>query len=196
MLIKFGRYARAGLLGFARVVLHFFSRNPYGLSLSEVLFIILVSNFALIFLVFAFVVDTPGASLDMQTAIVVLRKNFRPSETLVYLLAILAPVLWMMAYNWRARKHVGFYWLLLIVQALIVIGSAYIYGKANSVGVENEDFTRKWAMVCLATGIAIWYTTLVYKKLVLDALVEEVDDLVHDQPKSSLMAKLKGKGIT
>lgn len=187
---------REGGLWLMKITAQFFVRNPYGLSLTEVLFILFVSNFALTFLVFAFVVDTPGATLDLQTALGVLYLNFRPAETLVYILAILAPVLWMMAYNWRARRHVGFYWILLLVQALIVIGSAYIYGRANSQAVQNEEFARRWAMICLTTGIVIWYVTLVYKKVVLDALVDDVDEHVHDQPKSELMSKLRSKGIT
>lgn len=173
----------------------FFGDSPYGLSLTEVIFTLLVSNFALIFLIFAHVVDTPGAVLNLATAGSVLKENFRPTETLVYLLALLAPALWMMAYNWRARKHVGFYWVLLIVQALIVIGSAYIYGKANSTGVANDEFARRWALVCLSTGVVIWYVTLVYRRKVLDKLIKEVDDHVHDRAPSDLMAKLKSRGV-
>lgn len=173
----------------------FFGENPYGLSLTEVIFTLLVSNFALIFLIFAYVVDTPGAVLNISTAGSVLRDNFRPTETLVYLLALLAPALWMMAYNWRARKHVGFYWVLLIIQALIVIGSAYIYGKANSTGVANDEFARRWALICLSTGVVIWYVTLVYRRKVLDKLIKEVDDHVHDRAPSDLMAKLKSRGV-
>lgn len=196
VLTEYWRRFRTGLASAAGAANAALRRNAFALSLVEVVFIILVSNFALLFLVFTYVVDTPGASLDLRTAGSVLRANFRPSETLVYLLAILAPALWMMAYNWRARKHVGFYWILLIIQAVIVITSAYIYGRANSRGVPNEDFAQRWAIICLLTGVGIWYITLVYKRRVLDGLVEEVDDYVHDQPKSQIMERLKNKGIT
>lgn len=145
----------------------FFSVNPFGLSLTELLFTLFVSNAAIWFIVFTYMVDTKGAELTFATAWDVVSRNFVASEILVYLLALIAPALWIMAHNWRARKHVGFYWTLLLIQAVIVVGSAYIYGRAKSGDTLNSGFVAKWAVICLVAGIVILYITLVYKRTVI-----------------------------
>lgn len=171
MLLKWAKGIRQTFGRIFSALGRFFGANPVGLSLTELVFTLLFSNAAIIFLVFTHLVDTAHSHLTWSTVILVIRENVLPSEVLVYLLALITPALWIMAYNWRARKHVAFYWLLLIVQAIIVIGSAYIYGKAKSgSGVGNPEFVEEWAALCLVVGLIIWFITLVYNRAVISKM--------------------------
>ena len=148
----------------------FFSENPFGLSFVELAFTLIISNAALLFLVFTYLVDTEGAQFSWELSARIIEKNFVPTEVLVYLLALISPALWIMAFNWRARKHVAFYWGLLLIQGIIVVGSAYIYGKAKTGGVKNVEFVTHWSSTCLILGLVIWYVTMVYNRAVISKI--------------------------
>lgn len=176
---------RNALVKVPKSLFAFFSENPYGLSATEVVFTFLVSNFALVFLVFAKLVDTEGSHLSATFSYNVISAAVEPSEVLVYLLALIAPSLWIMAHNWRARKHVTFYWVLLILQGGIVVGSAYIYGRAKSGGVGNPNFVHTWATFCFCVGLLVWYITLAYKRAYIDHMYRQRPD-----SGSSILAEL------
>jgi hypothetical protein len=167
MFLDWIRKVQKNLRRFSSCIADFFADNPYGLSALEVVFTLLISNASLFFLVFAHLVDTKGAQFSLGLAEDLIGRNVLPTEVLVYLLALITPALWIMAYNWRARRHVGFYWLLLMVQGAIVVGSAYIYGRSKSGLVANPEFVEHWSHVCLLLGLVIWYVTLVYNRTVV-----------------------------
>jgi hypothetical protein len=143
-----------------KAVARFLISRPVWLSLSEVAFVIFISNATFVFLVFAYLVET----FSVPLALSVVKENIRSTEILVYLLALIAPTLWMMFSHWRARLHSPFYHTLLVLQFLIIAGSAYIYGKAKFGGVHNQAFVDGWARYCFCVGVVIWWITLVYDK--------------------------------
>ena len=155
----------------------FLTSMPVWLSLVEAAFVLIVSNAALIFLVFAYIVETKGASFSFPLAYSVILSSINSTEVLVYILALIAPALWIMFYNWRARRHVIFYYALVILQIVIIVGSAYIYGKAKFGGIQNQAFADRWAIYCFVTGVLIWFITLVYDKW--------LPDVLHVQPPDS-----------
>lgn len=140
------------------------ARNPFFLSATEALVVFVISNAALGFLVFATLVSTPNSEFSLSLARRVIGGAFSPTETLVYILAILAPAIWIMVYQWRARRHPVFYWTLFLLQVAIIVGSAYIYGKGKLGTIENVQFASDWGEACYLIGLVIWYTTLVYDK--------------------------------
>ncbi len=142
----------------------FLCSRPVWLSFVEATFVLLVSNAALFFLVFAYLVETKGASFSGKLAFLVVSENLRSTEVLVYLLALVAPALWVMFSNWRGRRHAAFYFSLVLLQFIIIAGSAYIYGKAKFGGIQNQAFVDRWALYCFIVGVVIWYVTLVYDK--------------------------------
>jgi hypothetical protein len=52
----------------------------------------------------------------------------------------------------------------MVLQGVIITGSAYIYGKAKFGGIHNQDFADRWALYCVCLGVVIWYVTLIYEK--------------------------------
>jgi hypothetical protein len=147
------------------LIADFIKTSPYCVSLYEALFVFVISNVALVFLVFTSLVDQEGATLSYDYAKGVIRGAISSSEIFVYIMALLAPALWVMFYNWRARRNPLFYFSLLILQAVLILGSAYIYGRAKSGGVPNQAFATSWAWLAFWAGLGVWYISLVYDKL-------------------------------
>ena len=148
-----------------RSIRHFFVRHPICVSLYEAVFVFAVSNAALIFLVFARVVDNKGASFSFTYAKQVIASAMSSTEIFVYVLALIAPALYVMVFVWQAKRHVLFFFVLAGLQLAIIVGSAYIYGRAKSGGVENLAFASSWAWTCYLLGLLIWYISLVYDKV-------------------------------
>lgn len=148
--------------------LKFLQNHPVCTAFFEVAFTVIVSNAALAFSVFVYIAQTENAFLSYDTVESVIANNVKASEVLVYLLALVAPTLWIMVSHWRARKHVSLFWTLFFVQIIIIICSSWIYGAAKSGLLKNDIFVNKWAISCLIVALLIWYATLVYQKIVLD----------------------------
>jgi hypothetical protein len=135
----------------------------------EVLFTLLVSNGALLFAVFIHYVDTPGEKPSIATALQVIFAEIKSTEVLAYVLAILAAPLWIMLSRWQARRHANFFFWLLIIQAIMVFGSGYIFARARTPGgIANQQFVSSWALYSFVGAVVIWFVTLMYQKLVLD----------------------------
>jgi hypothetical protein len=133
-------------------------------SLIEALFVLAVSNASLLVLILTHMLDTPNAVFSLTLVEDVITTNVASSEVLIYVLALIAPALWIMMSHWRGRRHLFIYWTLFLFQAVIVIGSAIVYSKAKSKGIANQGFADFWAVLCVILGIGIWYITLVYEK--------------------------------
>lgn len=139
--------------------------HPIFLSLYEAAFILAVSNVFLLFLLFAYIVATPGTQFfSISLAVKLVQDAFSSTEIFVYILALVAPALWIMVYNWRARRNPIIYFLLLFIQAAIILGSSHIYGQAKFGKIGNDAFVDEWAINCYVAGLIIWYITLVYDK--------------------------------
>jgi hypothetical protein len=148
----------------AKAILRACGRNAFVLSLWEAVFVLIFSNSFLMFLVFVHVLSTPKESLSLDVALRVIRSDVTPAEYLVYILAIVAPAFWIMLYHWRARRHPLVYSVLLIALGVIIVTSAYIYGKAKVSNIENMEFATSWSTACYVVGLVTWYVTLVYDK--------------------------------
>jgi uncharacterized membrane protein YhaH (DUF805 family) len=138
----------------------------------EVVFTLIVSNATLLVAVFIHFVDTQNAKIGLDEATTVIFSNIKATEILAYVLAIIAAPLWIMVSRWRARRHANFFFWLLFLQFVMVSGSAYIFAKARGTGVANQEFASSWAFYCFASSVVLWFITLTYEKLVLDAADE------------------------
>jgi len=133
-------------------------------SCVEVGFTLLVSNAFIAFLIFAYMLETPSAKMTPTLALKLVSNNVKSAEILVYILALVAPTLWIMMMNWRARRHAVFYALLLILQIVIVALSAYVYGRAKFGGIANQGFADEFAIWALCIGIISWLISLIYHR--------------------------------
>jgi len=147
--------------------------------LGEVAFTLGVSNAALVFAVFVYLVVTEAATFSVSLAWDVIVDNVKPAEILVYILALVAPALWIMVKNWRGRRHAGWFWVLFFLQAFIIVGSAFIFGASKAGVMRNETFVEKWALASLITAIVIWYATLAYDRIVLSRAQERLNEPVE-----------------
>ena len=146
-------------------LLQILKSHPIFLSLYEAIFTLAVSNVFLLFLLFAYIVATPGTQFFSPALTAkLIQEAFSSTEIFVYILALVAPALWIMVYNWRARRNPIIYFLLLFIQAAIILGSSHIYGQAKFGKIGNETFVDEWAINCYVAGVIIWYITLVYDK--------------------------------
>lgn len=136
--------------------------KPFGTSLLEVSFTLIVSNLALFFLVFVYLVEVKGADFTLSMASSVIRDNVKPGEVLVYLLALVAPTLWLMLANWRARRHAFLYSSLLIIQFGVIGLAAYVYGASKFERALNAEFVSDFALGAFVVGVAVWLVVLVY----------------------------------
>ncbi len=143
------------------------------LSVGEAAFVFVLSNAAFPILVFVHHLSIKGEVLSIQRIFQVIFSTISPTENIVYILALLAPALWIMCYRWRARRHPLFFFTLLIVQGVIVVTSAIIYAVAKTSTVQNTEFASNWAFGCYLAGLLIWYITLVYDKVLSDVQVPE-----------------------
>jgi hypothetical protein len=153
------------LVRLVSTVVKILGTNPYCTSLIEAGFVFIVSNVALIFLVFTTLVDREGATLSIDFAVHVIRDAVSSSEIFVYIMALLAPALYVMFFEWRAKRSPIFYFALLLLQGTLIIGSAYIYGRAKSGGIANQAFADSWAWIAFWCGMFVWYVSLVYTKM-------------------------------
>ena len=142
----------------------FLRNHPFCLSFYEAVFTLFISNLFLLFLVFAHVVATPGTTLTWALAVQLVPQAFSSTEIFVYILALVAPALWIMVYNWRGRRNPIIFFGLSFVQVAIIVGSSYIYGQAKQGMKLNAAFVDNWAIICYVSGVLIWYITLVYDK--------------------------------
>lgn len=135
-------------------------------SLLEAGFVFIFSNAFLLVLLIVTITNTAKAAPSIALTRSVIGNAFTATEVLVYLLALLAPALWIMFYHWRARRHAFLHFVLLIVQLGIIGGSAVIYALAKSTRdpLPNPEFVGQWALSCYVMAIVIWYITLVYEK--------------------------------
>jgi hypothetical protein len=163
-------------------------------SSKEVVFTLLVSNGALFVALFCHYVDTKGEQPNVASAVQLIFAEIKTTEVLAYVLAILAAPLWIMVSRWRASRHANFFFTLYIVQWIMVAGSAYIFARARSPeGVANEFFVNRWALWCFAASVAIWFVTLTYQKLVLEASNETLaSPSTSGQSGEAMLDELRG----
>lgn len=140
--------------------------HPIFVSFYEALFVFIISNSAILFLVFVRVVLTKDEGASGAVLVEMVSQAVSPAEIFVYILALLAPALWVMFYHWRARRNPIFYFALLMLQGVIIVSSSFIYGQAKFGTIENPEFVRGWAMGCYLLGLLIWYISMVYEKMI------------------------------
>lgn len=138
--------------------------GPWFTAAAEVAFTLVVSNMALLIMLFlAFLIDK-NAEISLSEVWSRLGESIKPTEVLVYILAVITPTLWYMAVNVRARKYLkGFTWILLL-QCLLVLGSAIVFALAKTGLVLNDRILTPFAWISFFFAVAIWYGVLVFQK--------------------------------
>lgn len=131
-------------------------------SATEIVFSLFVANFWFFMLIFVQLVNTPDLKLSTGLFAKTAESNISASDALVYLLALLAPTLWIMVSNWRARKHTSFYLVLLMFQGMVICFASYIYAQGRFAEIANKEFATQFAIAAFIACITTWLIALMY----------------------------------
>lgn len=144
--------------------------NPWTSSAAEVLFTLLLSNAAV--LIAAYVVmlnqNEPVQISVWNVFTEQLLKFIKPTEIIVFILAIVAPAIWILLKNIEGWRHLQWWVTLLFGQFVVVLISTLIFATSLAGFANNKGLTNASALVCLGFAIFIWYVTLVYQKTVIE----------------------------
>lgn len=176
-------------------VTQYISDTPWIMALVEVGFSLLVSNCALLFAVFVYMVHSKGEVLTFDLALRIIVSAINMYEIIVYILAVLAPAMWIMINNWQARKYNVLFWFLFFVQILILVCCFYIYGVGKTGGSVNKEFVEGIAKYSIFIAIFIWYVTVWFQRAFIDSLGARVANSKPSDGTSAILNGLKvGEG--
>lgn len=170
--------------------------NPWVASFIEVVFTLLVSNFAILIAVFVYLLGQPQQheSTFWTVFFAVVNKNIKATEIIVFILALIAPAMWIMFKNIRLWRHTVLWIVLLAIQVVVVLSTSIIFAMSITDTLKNTNLANSWAYICLFAALCVWYSTLVYHKKVIENAVDKVE-----RPKpgkesgSDVLEALRGK---
>ncbi|WP_164283351.1 hypothetical protein [Stenotrophomonas maltophilia] len=164
------------------------------MALVEVCFSLFVSNCALLFAVFIYLVNTKSAVLTYDVAFGVIVRSINLGEIIVYILAVLAPAMWIMVSNWRARKYNVIFWILGFFQVAIIVCCFYIYGVSKTGELVNPDFVKRFAMICFPMSVLIWYVTVFFQRAFLNEVTANATQASGAAGSNAILAGLQEGG--
>ncbi|WP_123730655.1 hypothetical protein [Stenotrophomonas rhizophila] len=171
------------------------SGAPWVMALAEVGFSLLVSNCALLFAVFVYMVHSKGEELSFELALRIILSSINKYEIVVYILAILAPAMWIMINNWKARKYNLLFWVLFFAQFSIIVCCFYIYGAGKSGETINEAFVEVVAKISIVAAVCIWYITVWFQRSFFDDIGQRVSAAKPSDGAGDILGGLKvGEG--
>lgn len=144
--------------------------NPWVSSAVEVLFTLALSNAAVLVAAFVFMLNQnePVEISVWSVFTEQLLKFIRPTEIIVFILAIVAPAIWILLKNIEGWRHLQWWIVLLFGQFAVITISVIIFATSLAGFANNKGLTNASALVCLCFAIAIWYATLVYQKTIIE----------------------------
>lgn len=143
--------------------------NPWATSAYEVIFTMVVSNLAILLAVFIKAL-TNTENQDFYYLLENLaQEKIKPTEIIVFVLALIAPAMWIMIRNIRFWRHSYLLLFFLLAHAVIVISTSIIFSLALSATLNNVELALYWAKFCLTISLFVWYFTLVYHKKVIES---------------------------
>lgn len=147
-----------------------FAMNAWVISFVEVLFALVISNFAILIAIFIqMLMDDRGLGFHAIFSEVV-QEKIKPTETIGFILGFIAPSMWIMVSHFRAWRHASLWFLFLFVQSVVILSSAIIFSLAVSTTLRNANLASSWVHWCLLFALLVWYATLVYQRKVLDSV--------------------------
>ncbi|WP_126312751.1 MULTISPECIES: hypothetical protein [Delftia] len=144
--------------------------NPWSSSAAEVLFTLLLSNAAVLIAAYVFMLNqTEPVEVSVWGVFTEqLQKFIKPTEIIVFILAIVAPAIWILLKNVEGWRHLQWWAALLCGQFFVVLISTLIFATSLAGFANNKGLTNASALGCLGLAIIIWYVTLVYQKTVIE----------------------------
>ncbi|WP_417277262.1 hypothetical protein [Castellaniella sp.] len=144
-------------------------KSSWAISAYEVLFTVVVSNLAIFLAVF---IKALTNAEDQSFSFLfenLFQESIKPTEIIVFVLALIAPAMWIMVRNIRLWRHSYLLLLFLAVHIAIIVSTSVIFSLALSSTLHNTNLAFYWAKVCLSISLLVWYFTLVYHKKVIES---------------------------
>jgi len=170
--------------------------NPWLGSLIEVIFTLIVSNFAILIAVFVYMLGhSQEPENTFQTVFFsVVNKNIKSTEIIVFILALIAPAMWIMFKHIRLWRHTGQWIILLVLQVVVVLSTSIIFAMSITDTLKNTDLADSWAYFCFCVALCAWYWTLVYQKKFIDSAGEQIEKPKPGKESGSdVLAALRGQ---
>ncbi len=170
--------------------------NPWLGSLIEVVFTLIVSNFAILIAVFVYMLGhSQEPENTFQTVFFsVVNKNIKSTEIIVFILALIAPAMWIMFKHIRLWRHTGQWIILLVLQVVVVLSTSIIFAMSITDTLKNTDLADSWAYFCFCVALCAWYWTLVYQKKFIDSAGEQIEKPKPGKESGSdVLAALRGQ---
>lgn len=143
--------------------------SPWATSAYEVLFTVVISNLAIILAIFIKALSNTDNQDFYYLLENLLEDKIKPTEIIVFVLALIAPAMWIMVRNIRLWRHSNLLLIFLAVHGVIVLSTSIIFSLALSSKLNNLALAMYWAKLCLAISLFVWYFTLVYYKKVIES---------------------------
>ena len=170
--------------------------NPWLGSLIVVVFTLIVSNFAILIAVFVYMLGhSQEPENTFQTVFFsVVNKNIKSTEIIVFILALIAPAMWIMFKHIRLWRHTGQWIILLVLQVVVVLSTSIIFAMSITDTLKNTDLADSWAYFCFCVALCAWYWTLVYQKKFIDSAGEQIEKPKPGKESGSdVLAALRGQ---
>lgn len=165
-------------------------------SISEVFWVLVISNLSVLVLSFVFVLSNKGQAMGFAVVSDRFGDSFKSGELFVYLCALLAPAIYMAAANFRVARHHALLGVLFLLQLIFLLASAIVYSLYHTGGLENIKFARELAISIYPLALLIWASTVFYKRLVIDKISGDISKSLSRQTRSragSIKAHLEGQ---
>jgi len=144
-------------------------KSSWAISAYEVLFTVVVSNLAIILAVFIKALTNAEEQSFSFLFKNLFQESIKPTEIIVFVLALIAPAMWIMVRNIRLWRHSYLLLLFLAFHAAIIVSTSVIFSLALSSTLHNTNLALYWAKLCLSISLLVWYLTLVYHKKVIES---------------------------
>lgn len=137
-------------------------------SLLECILIFIISNIPFAVLVISSIADNKNYSFCWDSIRKIIGQNIAIGEVLVYISALIAPVMAVMIKYHRARRHFPMFTMLFFVQTLVVVVAVIFFMKYKSGPIVNLEFVSSGSFFLYIISLIMWYISIVYEKKLVD----------------------------
>ena len=133
----------------------------------EMFVIYILSNMSIFVLILVHILSTPGADLSFSEAQNVVENNVQAGEILLYLSAILAPVIYEYIKQIRVFRHrpMTVFFLLMPFGFYAIAGIIFIISEeSNNI---NRQLFGDFALTVYVCGVGFWLLALIYRRRIV-----------------------------
>ena len=140
------------------------SKNVYTDALTEFLTVFFLSNLPFFALVFIHYLTTATAVVSLETAINVIKDNWKPGEIFILVSALLAPFPFLLSSYHRMRRHIPGYMVIFVVLLCVFAAASIIFALDRLKVNKNEAFVESSSLILYALALFFSYFGLIFQR--------------------------------